>query len=101
MRIPQFTAEASVSPARSGYSGRPLKVDATGVVPSLPGAQACEWASTQCEQHPGSPACRLLKLCTGPIRSGGIGGGVGSDYLNFIQCAAYCGHDQTCMNLFC
>ena len=102
MRIPQFTAEASISRPHPGHCAQPLRMDATGVVPSLPGAQACEWAANRCEQQPRSLACRLLKLCTGSIRSGGAGGnGGGADFVNFAQCAAFCNHDQTCMGLFC
>lgn len=56
MRIPQFTAEASIPRPQPGYWARPLRMDAIGVVPSLPSAQACEWAASRCEQQPRSPA---------------------------------------------
>ncbi len=103
MRIPQFTAEASIPRPHPGYRARPLKVDASGVVPSLPSAASCEYAATTCEQHPGSPACRLLKMCTGPIGSGGTGSaGAGwGDVASYAECSANCNYNPTCIDLFC
>ena len=103
MRIPQFTAEAAIRRPHPGYGVRPWKVNATGVVPSLPSAQTCEYAATTCEAHPTSPACRVLKMCTGPIRSGGTGsaGGGWGDVTNYAECSANCNYNPVCIDLFC
>jgi hypothetical protein len=52
MKMPGFTAEQSLHPARGHYrNGRRSAARTDAIVPAIPACRNCEWILEQCELH--------------------------------------------------